>query len=216
VIASGTTEYAAPAAVSRAPEPPLMPTPDEARDALRRELVDPQYVDQDLVQRILDWIERRIDGTVEGASAVPALSWLAATVIAVALGTGLLLLLSRARLTARRRDAAGAVLTDDGVTAAELRARAEQARSEGRYAEAVVDGFRALAVHQVERGRLDNAPGSTAREVAGTLAEHYPQQREQVEDGARLFDAVMYGERPATLEEADAVLAIDAQLRVRR
>ncbi len=155
-------------------EPPLLPTPDEARSSLRRELADPQYYDQDLVQRILDWIERRIDGTVEGASSVPNLTWLAATVIAVGLGTGLLLLLSRARLTARRRDDPAAVLTDDAVSAAELRARAERALAEGRFADAVVDGFRALAVHQVERGRLENAPGSTAREVAGALAEQYP------------------------------------------
>lgn len=197
-------------------EPPLAPTPDEARRELRRELVDPQYYDQDLVQRVLDWLQRRIDSTVEGASSIPALTWLAATFIALALGAALVLLLSRARLTARRHDARGAVLTGESVTAAELRSRAERARREGRFAEAVLDGFRSLAVQQVERGRLDDAPGSTAHEVAVALAAQHPGQREEIEHGARLFDAVLYGDRPATAEEADLVLGLDALLRSHR
>ena len=202
--------------LGRLPGPPLVPTPGDARRALRSELVDPQYYEKDLVQRILEWLQRIIDGTVEGASSLPALTWLAVTFIVVALGAGLLLLLSRARLTARQREDDQAVLTHAVVSATELRARAERALDEGRYADAVIDGFRALAVHQVERGRLDNAPGSTAREVALALAVQHPHEREQVELGARLFDAAMYGERPATREEADTVLAIDAQLRSRR
>jgi hypothetical protein len=197
-------------------EPPLSPTPDEARADLRRELLDPQYYDQDVVERILAWLQRRVDGTVEGASAVPALAWLAITLIVVGLGAGLLLLLSRARLTANRRTDAGAVLPHTAVTAAELRSLAERARDEGRFAEAVVEGFRAVAVQQVERGRLDNTPGSTAREVAAVLAEQHPDRRREVEEAARLFDAVMYGDRPATRPEADAVLAIDAALRSTR
>ncbi len=197
----------------RAADPPLLPSPDEARAALRRELVDPQYYEQDVVQRLLDWLGRRVDGAIAGASSLPALTWLAVTLVVVALGAALVLLLSRARLTARRGDDAAAVLTDAAVSAAALRARAEHALEAGRYAETVIDGFRALAVHQVERGRLDHAPGSTAREVAQVLAAQHPQARDQVEHGARLFDAVMYGDRSPTREEADAVLAIDARLR---
>lgn len=196
--------------------PPLAPSPDDARDDLRRELIEPPYNDQDLLQRLLDWVQRRIDGAIEGASSLPALTWLAVTVIAVALGAGLVLLLSRARLTARRRADDAAVLTGEHVTAAELRARAEGALKAGRYGEAVVDGFRALAVRQVERGRLDDTPGSTAREVAAALAEQHPGQRGGLDEGARLFDAVMYGDRPATREEADAVLAIDTSLQAPR
>lgn len=197
-------------------QPPLEPTPDEARGDLIGELTRPEYNDQDVLQRLLDWVQRRIDGTVAGASALPALTWLAVTVIAVGLLVALVLLLSRAQRTARRRGDATAVLTADAVTAAELRARAEQALADGRHGDAVVDAFRALAVRQVEVGRLDHTPGSTAREVAVALAEQYPQQRDEVGDGARLFDAVMYGDRPATRAEAEAVLAIDAALRTPR
>lgn len=196
--------------------PPLTPSPDDARDDLRRELIEPQYNDQDVLRRLLDWVQRRIDGTIESASALPALTWLAVTVVVVALLAALALLLSQARFSARRRADDAAVLTGDAVTAAELRARAERALEAGRHGEAVVDGFRALAVHQLERGRLDDTPGSTAREVAAALAEQHPEQRARLDEGARLFDAVMYGERPATRAEAEAVLAIDASLRAQR
>lgn len=197
-------------------DPPLDPTPDEGRRALRRELIDPQYYEQDRVQRLLDWLSRWIDGAVTSAANVSSLTWLAATAIAVALGAALVLLVSRARFSSRGDDHATAVLTDDAVSAAELRARAEEALAEGRFADAVLDGFRAVAVQQVERGRLENAPGSTAREVSAALVEQYPDSREQVQQGARLFDAVMYGDRPATRDEAAAVLAVDQQLRSRR
>ena len=73
------------------------------------------------------------------------------------------------------------MLTDEAITAAELRARAEAALAEGRHEDALVDGFRALAVRQVERGRLDDTPGATAHEVAGVLAREYPDRGPRVD-----------------------------------
>ena len=85
------------------------------------------------------------------------------------------------------------------VTAAELRARADAALAEGRHGDAVVDGFRALAVRQVERGRLDDAPGATAHEVAAALGAAYPAAaRPRSTRSAALFERVLYGDRPAT------------------
>ena len=105
---------------------------------------------------------------------------------------------------------------DGTVTAAQLRARAEAALAEGRYAPALVDGFRALAVRQVERGRLEDLPGATAHEVAAALATAYPEQRVRVDGSALLFDEVLYGDRPATRDQATGVLALDDELAVRR
>lgn len=192
---------------------PLQPTPDEARTLLRRELLRPEYHDDNLVQRLLDWIGRRIDGTVDSASGTSSLTWFAATAIAVALLAGLVYLLSRARRTARQRIPGEALLTGEVITAAALRERAERALAEGRYADAVVDGFRALALAQAERGRFDDAPGATAHEVASALGRAFPDQRLAIEAGADRFDAVRYGERPATREQAAAVLAVDDALR---
>lgn len=194
-------------------DPPLDPSGEQARDLLRRELVDPAYVDDNVVQRIIDWLGRSIDSSVEGAQGVPALTWFAITLIVVVLVGALVWLASRARGTARAEAGReGDVLTAEVVTAAQLRARAEAALAQGRHGDAVVDGFRALARRQVERGRLDDSPGVTAHEVAASLAREYPQHQDRTTAGADLFDAVMYGERPASRDQAVAVLDLDVEL----
>jgi hypothetical protein len=76
----------------------------------------------------------------------------------------------------------------------------------------VVDGFRALAARQVERGRLADQPGATAREVAVRLAASYPAAGDRVGRTADLFDATLYGDRPAGPEDATGVLALDDAL----
>jgi len=197
-------------------DPPLTPTPDEARTKLRRELLRPEYNEQNLVQRFLSWAERQLGKGLDAAADAPPLSTLAAMVILVGLVALLGWLLSRARRTARTRDDDRAVLTDEAVSADELRARAEAALAEGRHEDAVVDGFRAVAARQVERGRLADAPGATAHEVAVALGAEFPSLRERVHGGGALFDAVLYGDRPATADQAESVIALDDELVARR
>ncbi|MDQ4053982.1 MAG: hypothetical protein M3237_14950, partial [Actinomycetota bacterium] len=142
-------------------DPPLDPSPEEAESLLRRELLKPDYHDQNLLQRILSWIDRQVTRGLDAASGTPPLSAFAAMVVLVLLVGALAWLLTRARATARTEREQRSVLTDEVVSAAELRARAERAMAEERYEDAVVDAYRALAVRQVERGRLDDAPGAT-------------------------------------------------------
>lgn len=200
----------------RPPDPPLDPTPDEARSALRRELLDPDYYEGNLFQRLLDWLGRTIDEGVAAAVDLPALQTFAAMAIGVLLIGALLCLASRARASARGPREGSSVLTDETISASGLRVRAEAALAEGRHEDALIDGFRALAARQVERGRLDETPGATAREVAGLLAREYPEQRVRVGAAASRFDSVRYGDRPATREQALDVLALDDDLAVRR
>lgn len=197
-------------------DPPLVPTPDEARSDLRRELLRPEYNEQNLVQRLLTWLERQLGRGLDAAADAPPLSTLAAMVILVGLVGLLGWLVSRARRTARTRDGDRAVLTDEVISADELRARAEAALAEGRHEDAVVDGFRAVATRQVERGRLTDAPGATAHEVALALGHEFPHLRERVDRGGNLFDAVLYGDRPATAAQAESVIALDDELMARR
>lgn len=191
---------------------PLDPSGDEARSLLRRELLSPEYHEQNLLERLRNWLERRIDGGVSSASDTPALQTFATMLVVLLLVAGLVFVVTRARRTARAAQERRSVLTTEEITADQLRARALAALSEGRHEDALVDAFRALAVRQVERGRLDDTPGATAHEVAAVLAAEYPHQRSRVDDGARLFDAVLYGDRPATREQATAVLALDDEL----
>jgi hypothetical protein len=197
-------------------DPPLDPTGGDARSALRRELLRPEYNDQNVVQRVIDWFERRLGGLIDATSTSPVISTLLAMVILVVLVLGLALLVSRVRRTARVAARRRAVLTDEVVTAGELRTRAQAALAAGRFEDAVVDGFRALAVRQVERGRLADSPGATAHEVAASLASEYPDHDSRVSAAAVLFEQVLYGGRPADRAQADSVLRLDDDLAVRR
>jgi hypothetical protein len=197
-------------------DPPLDPSPDDARSALRRELVRPEYYEDNLLQRLLRWLQRQLDQGVEAALDVPPLQTFAAMLIGVLLVGALVWLARRARVSARAPRGAQAVLTDEAITAAQLRARAEASLAAGRHEEALIDGFRSLAARQVERGRLIDSPEATAHEVAGLLAVEYPERRARVDAAAALFDSVLYGDRPATREQAAGVLALDDELAVLR
>jgi hypothetical protein len=201
---------------SRFPDPPLDPSGAEARAKLRRELVRPEYHEENLLREVVNWLIRKVNSGIDQAQQAPPLSTLATMVIFLGLVVALIWLVSRARLTARERDDRGAVLTEEIVTADELRARADAAFEAGRFEEAVVEAFRAIAVRQVERGRLTDAPGATAHEVADVLATEYGAMADRVQASASLFDAVLYGDRPADREQARSILTLDDDLVVRR
>jgi hypothetical protein len=157
-------------------DPPLDPSGDEARSLLGRELLHPEYHDRNLVEQLLDWLDRLLGGTIDAAADAPPLSTFLAIAAFLVLGL------------------------------------AERALAEGRSAVAVVEGFRALTLRQVQRGWLEDQPGATAREVALALGDTHPELRAPVEESARLFDAVLYGGRAATHEQAVEVLALDDAL----
>ncbi|HEY3528927.1 MAG TPA: DUF4129 domain-containing protein [Nocardioides sp.] len=192
-----------------APGPPLQPSGDEGRRLLRDELVHGEYHRQHLLQRLLDWLWRQLQGGVGAASGSDGVTAFVTMLVGAALVIGLVVLLSRVRRDRRERSRPEAVLSADRPSAAALRRRAEAALSEGRHAEALVDGFRALAVRQVERGRLHDQPGATAHEVAASLAASYPSHRASVGRSADLFDATLYGHHPAGPQDAHDVLELD-------
>jgi hypothetical protein len=193
-------------------EPPLVPTPDEGRSLLRRELLDPAYREDDLLGRLLDWVHRAILRTLDAASSAPPLTTFFAMLVGLLLVLALVWLVSRTRASRAVRGPGGAAVPDEALGADEWRARAEAAYSAGDHGSALVDGFRALAVRQVERGQLDDAPGATAHELAGALGRLHPGRADRVDEGARLFDLVLYGDREATAEQARSVLDLDDDL----
>jgi hypothetical protein len=195
---------------------PLDPSPAEGRDWLRRELLDPDYHEGDLLQRILTWLGRVVDGGIAVAERTPPLSLFAAMLVLIGLVLGLLWLLSRTDRSPGRRATAAPLVDDPTLTAAQLRARAEAAYAEGRWQDALVDAFRATATRQAERGRLDDLPALTAHEVGEALAASHPEQAAQVREVTRHFDEVLYGDRPGETGWADAALALDDALAGRR
>ena len=199
-------------------DPPLDPSGDEARSQLRRELARPEYHDTDLINRLTRWLERLIGNTVDAATGSSPLVTLAAIAVVLSIVVGVGLLVSRARVTARGRASARPALDDETISADALRARAEAALAAGDASAALVDAFRATAVRQIERGRIDDLPQATAHELATALVGVFPEQRLAVLHGADLFDEVLYGERPATRDQAVELLRLDDLLggRVRR
>ena len=143
-------------------EPPLDPSGAEARSLLRRELLHPEYHQDNLVLRLVNWLSRLLDRGLTEARELPPLTTFAAMLVGLLLLGALGWLVSRARRVQRVPRERRPVLTDEHATAADLRARAERALAEERYADALVDAFRAVAVRQVERHRIDDLPGRRA------------------------------------------------------
>lgn len=192
---------------------PLDPSPDRARTLLRDELRHPEYHRQNLIDTFMRWLNDRLNSTLQAASHASPLGAAVAIVLFAVLVVLVIWLLSRFRRNVRVRTGdPGAVLANEVVTAAELRARAEAALASGDAGAALVDGFRALTVRQIERGRLDDLPGATAHEVASGLGATFPHQGPRVQASADLFDLVRYGDRPASPDQAAGVLALDDEL----
>jgi hypothetical protein len=196
----------------RAPGPPLDPSGDEGRSLLRAELLKKEYHDQHLWQRLMDWLGRLFDRSVGAASGSSPVTVLVTMLLAALLVLGLVLLLSRVRRDRRVRARAAVVLLDDRPSAADLRRRAESALSLERYDDAMLDAFRALTARQIEHGTLLDQPGLTAHEVSLRMAATHPSLADGVARCADLFDATMYGDLPATRDDAIAVLALDDSL----
>lgn len=191
---------------------PLNPSPDKADSLLRRELLRPEYHDQNPMEQFLHWLQRQLDTALDKASSAPPLGWFGAIVVFLLVLLLLGWLVSRARHTASTPREAGPVLSEEHASAADLRARALAALAAGDATTAVVEGFRALTLRQIEVGVLEDQPGATAHEVSISLAASFPDRRDRIEAAAALFDLVLYGDRPATTDQARAVLALDDDL----
>ncbi|MGH3318876.1 MAG: DUF4129 domain-containing protein [Streptosporangiaceae bacterium] len=108
------------------------------------------------------------------------------------------------------------VLDEAALSAAEHRAYAERLRAENRLDEAVREWMRALARSLEERAIVDPRPGRTAAELAGEAGAALPAYAAELRAGARVFDDVWYGGRPATAEDANRLGALDRHLRETR
>ncbi|MCX6398088.1 MAG: DUF4129 domain-containing protein [Propionibacteriales bacterium] len=191
---------------------PLTPSPEQADSLLRRELLRPEYHDENPLQQLLRWIGRQFESGLDRASSASPLGSLGALLVFLLVLVLVGWLLSRARRTARRAPDRGAVLTAEPTTASALRARAVAALARGDAGAAVVDGFRAVTLRQIEAGVLDDQPGATAHEVSVGLGTAFPERRARIDQAANLFDLVLYGDRPARPDQAEAVLALDDDL----
>ena len=193
----------------------LDPGNGQAREWLERELADPVYRDtRDPVQRALDavlrWVSDLLERLQGPTGSVPWWVGLLAGLVVL----GLVLLGSRqVRRTRRLRSPASeGVLGAEQLTAAEFRARARAALTDGRYAACLLDAVRAIARGAVERTVLEDSPSLTAHEIAERLGLVFPDHAAALRRAADRFDAVAYGGAASTRAEALEVLDLDTAL----
>jgi len=189
---------------------------DAAREAAQRELSKGIYHQDDpglferLVDKVTQWLDDRLadaarlaPGGALGLAATAAL--IAGLVVLIIWRTGPL----RRTATMLRSgpELSGPLDTE------EHRRRADRYAAERRYAEAVRERMRAIVRELETRGVLDPRPGRTAAEVAREAGGLVPSVAGELRGGARVFDEIWYGGRPATAG-ADAAMR-EADQRVR-
>lgn len=192
----------------------LDPDRDEARRLLERELTGAEYNrPESFLVKGLNWILERIGGLIEF---LPGSNGLSTLLLGVVLGVVAVALVFAVRGTRRSRrlteSDAGAVLTEAGLSAEDYRSRAAAAARRGDWDAVLLDSYRAIAAATDERALLDELPGTTAHEIALGLRLPFPDRAEDLLRAADGFDAVCYGDRHATREQAEAVRELDRVL----
>lgn len=175
----------APGALARAGTPPATPDASQAGEAAQRELAKPAYAERaDPLTAAWHWIQHHIDL----GSVIPGIPpWASATILVLALTALIVVIGAMAR-------------------------RVTIARLGGDFATAVVDRFRAIIRSLDERSILEDYPGLTAHEAAGLAADALPGLSADLHSGARLFDAVRYGDVMASPEEDAWMRALAADV----
>ncbi|CAN5431041.1 DUF4129 domain-containing protein [soil metagenome] len=173
-----------------------------------------------IAQQIWKWFGDFIDfltsaGQPTGAG--PAPLWILAVLIPVLiLAVPAFLIYGVPRLN-RHSKVTGALFgVDDGRDAAAMRRDAERAATGGDYTTAIAELFRALARGLAERTLVTTHPGTTASEFSRRAATVFPDASDALGIAARDFDAVRYLDRTGTLEQWDAMVALERRLRTAR
>ena len=187
---------------------------DPARLRAVHELSDPAYqaAQPGLLQRVMDWLGRRIADLLDALSAVPGGPLGLLLVLALVI---VLVVVVRLRVgkVGRSAQSAGEVFTGRRQTADEYRKAAAEAAVRGEFADAMRERFRALVRGMEERALLDVRSGRTADETVAEAGKFLPELAGQLAVGGRLFDDVHYGGRPGTEAGSRTLTELDEQVR---
>jgi len=189
----------------------LNPTPPEARSWLNQELQGSDY-QSPWLDSLTRWIADQMRKLLEGANHLAGLSAAITVLIALVVIAVLIWILPRVRRERVSTVTNGAVLDDGTITADAYRDLAARAIRDGRFQDAVLDGFRAIAKDMSDRRMLDDAPSCTAHEVSMALASNFPEQADRLARAADLFDSVRYGQRRTSAYQAGQIQDLDTEL----
>ena len=196
--------------------PPLDPSSPVAAQWVRDELASGHYLtNPSWWQRLVEWLR----GLLDSAPGAGIPRWVGMAVLLL-LAAGVAAVVARVlrpeHRTSRRAGDRSTAVDDEGLGAADYRRRAQAAAARGDWDGMLLDGYRAIAASAVERTLLVELPGRTAREVAVALTPAFPGHASELAEAARHFDAVRYGHRSPTAQQARAVAGLDAALATTR
>jgi hypothetical protein len=196
---------------------PVTPGAEEAQRWARDELADEIYrqAEPGLLARAIGWLLDRL-ASIELPTADGSRLWLVAALLVLAAGVVVALALAGPVRGRGRRGRARAVLDDETTDAAGHRAAADAHAAAGRWREAVRERFRAVVRALEERALLVPTPGRTADEAAAEAGALLPDVAADLRAGARLFDDVWYGGRPATAAHDQRLRDLDAAVAASR
>jgi Domain of unknown function (DUF4129) len=193
--------------------PPLTPDGEEGRRWAEEELADPIYdaaqptaIDR-IARAVGDFFESLFQTELSGEWG-PWAALVAAIVIVVVIGAAFLVW-GIPRSTGRVRSGAELLGAGEQRSAAELRQDAAALASQGRWDDAVVQRFRALARGLLERGAVDTPPGATVHAFARASARAFPAHANALESAAAAFDDVRYLRRPGSEELYLRIATVD-------
>ncbi|MFC0715296.1 DUF4129 domain-containing protein [Cellulomonas biazotea] len=196
---------------------PVDPDAPTARRWALDELQQPEYHSSpSLLSRLLTWLQEQL-ATVPSLGLPTGMSLLIALGVAVALALAILWFVGPVRRSRRPGGGARAVLSsDDTRTAAQLRAAADAAATQGDWHQATLERFRAVVRDLEERTVLEERPGRTAHEAVSAAAVRLPTLDADLRVAGDLFDGVAYGGVAATAEDDARLRDVDARVRATR
>lgn len=197
---------------------PVDPGRDEARDAAIRELSDPAYhaAEPSLFDKGVGWVLDRFNELFTGIGALST-----GGIVGLIILAGLVVLLVviiRHRVGRLARSRVGRLSLFEGRvrSADDHREAAELAVAQGDLAEAVLERFRAVVRELEQRGVLDEGSGRTVDEIASQAGRALPELADELRVAARIFDDVVYGGRPATMDGYLRLVALDSRVQAQR
>ena len=191
---------------------------EAAQQAAREELAKQVYRDAGpgLTERVLRWIYRQATDLLDGVAGVSPGGRLGVLVLLLLLVAAAVAVRLRVGPLGRRQAVDRPLFAGGERSAAEHRSAADRHAAAGAWASAVRERLRGVVRDLEERALLEPRVGRTADEAAREGGAALPSCAPGLRDGARVFDEIWYGGRPATAEHDAALRELDRAGRAAR
>lgn len=169
-----------------------------------------------LLERALRWLAGRLGDVLDQVAGASPGGYAGVVVVVLLVVAAAVAIRLRVGPLARSGADDRSLFLGRELTATAHRALADRHAREGAWAEAVRERYRAIVRSLEERAVLEPRPGRTADEAASEAGGVLPTCAAGLADGARLFDEVWYGGRPAGPQADQRLQALDSAVAAAR